>query len=78
MKVKTKNQTVTVRLNAATLAEIDEACSIYNERRNSMLRYLISRGLNEYRQAKARDTNSTNILQLLELQPASANSSTDC
>lgn len=78
MKAKTKNQTVTVRLNAATLAEIDEACSIYNESKNAMICYLVRRGLHEYRAARTRDKDSTNILQLLELQPASANSGTDC
>jgi len=69
---------VGTRLEPQTIAEIEAACLAYNESKANMLRCLIIRGLHEYRAARKRDPESTNIFQLLELKQASTQSSRDC
>jgi hypothetical protein len=76
--MKAKSKTVTVRLDNATLSEIDQACLEYNETKNAMIGYLIERGLHVYRNYKKRDQVCTNILQVLELKQTSTNGSRDC
>ena len=69
---------ITIRLDNSTLAEIAQACSEYNEHKSAMIRYLVMRGLDEYRRARAADKKCTNVLQLLELKQASAYSRSEC
>jgi len=70
-------KTVATRLDVKIHAEIEQACIEFNESKCAMIAYLIERGLHEYRTAKTRDQNCRNILQVLGLQQASTNSSTN-
>lgn len=70
-----KTAYIATRLEQETIEEIELACLTYNESKSAMMKYLIIRGLHEYRAARKRDKNSTNVLQLLELQPPFARGS---